>query len=197
MGGIHTADRAKAIRALRHQFGCHSREDRTPTRAVPHQESDYSCSRSNPPLTWEYRFITIAVRPPQWSHSQGGEAPPSQPAKPEATTHPRPESSTRPVPAARVAGISPSYQELEFPENYGTGAQVNQTARSLPRAKQVEQVVNRLAKEGWEYVALEVLLQDQVLVMRRRQDHTSAEEQPADSRQPWWRIARKRRDQGT
>jgi ABC-type hemin transport system ATPase subunit len=64
--------------------------------------------------------------------------------------------------------VSPSYQELEFPAQYGDGSPAAKAAgaSALPRAKQVEQVVNRLAAEGWEYVALEMLLRDQVLVMR-------------------------------
>lgn len=63
---------------------------------------------------------------------------------------------------------------------------MNQTARSLPRAKQVEQVVNRLAEEGWEYVALEVLLRDQVLVMRRRRAAMKPPTSHETTTKPWW-----------
>lgn len=142
-------------------------------------------------MTWEYRFITIAVRPPlsQPSSSQGASAREGRRAEgPVRTANPSAGS------AGRVPGVSPSYQELEFPAQYGDGSPAAKAgASALPRAKQVEQVVNRLAAEGWEYVALETLLRDQVLVMRR----WSADPETAEVRrdvQPcssWWRIWRR------
>jgi len=137
------------------------------------------------PVTWEYRFITIAVRPtPAQTPSARGSGSRAEPSSPGASES-RADQASRAAP--RIPGISPSYQELEFPAQYGGGAPAAQAGNPLPRAKQVEQVVNRLAAEGWEYVALEVLLRDQVLVMRRKRQQTEAPEpQPPEPKRPWW-----------
>lgn len=153
-------------------------------------------------MTWEYRFLTIGLR--------RGSAP-AAPASREAAKEGEPGQegqAARPGPGAQqpspaktagTEGMSQMYRDLEFPAKYMAGNTATARSSALPRAKQLEQVVNRLAAEGWEYVALEMLLGEQVLVMRRPAPaaqseepiSTEAPEKAPEHRstrpQPWWR----------
>lgn len=92
---------------------------------------------------------------------------------------------------AATSSMSQMYRDLEFPSKYLRSGPAQ--AAPLPRAKQLEQVLNRLAAEGWEYVGLELLLGEQVVVMRRPRAPEPQQEQQPDTPQPWWR--RWRQDQ--
>lgn len=144
-------------------------------------------------VTWEYRILTIGVRRanPFSGPASARQTPDNSPAAakpptagPAANTTQDPPQPTQQAQTAAdqqeaaTPSMSQMYRDLEFPSKYLRNAPAQPAP--LPRAKQLEQVLNRLAAEGWEYVGMELLLGEQVVVMRREK---AAEPEPTGQTQ--------------
>ena len=141
-------------------------------------------------MAWEYRFITIAVSSPHGQAEQTGSNANRKFSKAKGEPNRNQEQTLPPM--------SQAYRDLEFPAYYrddrklaGKATRIDHSTATR-RAKQVERVVNGLAAEGWDYVGLDLLLGEQVLVMRRARKEKLDSNQAAEipqPHQPWWRLS--------